>query len=129
MEINATELIKVLAEQVGATAPTIMEWHIKLIPAEFFDFAVCLLISILLGLVIHVLIKQKDKNKKEWEKEGKSFEHRERDEGYQILICITTGALCVFMLFTVLELTEAVRAWLSPEAYALDEIFGLFSKE
>ena len=128
MEINATELIKVLAEQVGAIAPTIMEWHINLIPAEYFDFAVCLLISILLGLVIHVLIKQKDKNKKEWEKEGKSFEHRERDEGYQIVICITTGALCVFMLFTVLELAEVVRAVVSPEAYALDKIFDLLKE-
>ena len=117
VNIDAMELLNALAEQIGTTVPLVMQWYIDRMVIEIVEAAVTFLFMIAAGCLVQICTKNLIKATKE----RKGFDD---DFGHWLVLIVVLTVFAGLAIGTVIETLEAVKAYLSPEAYAFDRILS-----
>ena len=104
------EVIELLADKFGIAVTELMGYYMAQVPAEWIDVALWLVLAAFISFVVmHV---------------NRRLAIADPDDAY-IWVPATVGGGVIMLLVlvgAVFDLSEAVRATLSPEAYAIDRI-------
>lgn len=120
MNAETLELLELIAERLGITSETLIGWFAVLAPYEFFDPVILLAVGGFLG--IGAISAWKRITLLNIDKDFMT------DQGYTYFIIALVCGLCCFtvILAGLIEFGEAIRAVISPNAFALSKILELF---